>query len=102
MSKEYYLNENGLCCKLLFTNHGTRQVLKKVNHHLDSNSGKLRTYEEFINQFKVKISFTTYYIASSVQSKANRRNRQYKDRGKHEIKTGMTPTKIFPTLLCKK
>ena len=42
----------------------------KVKHLLQQNSGKFLTYEDFINRYKVKSSFTLYYgLLSSIKSK---------------------------------
>ena len=42
----------------------------KVKHLLQQNSGKFLTYEDFINRYKVKCSFTLYYgLLSSIKSK---------------------------------
>ena len=47
-----------------------RVGINKVKHLLQQNSGKFLTYEEFINRYKVKSSFTLYYgLLSSIQSK---------------------------------
>ena len=41
-----------------------------VKHLLQQNSGKFLTYEEFINRYKVKSSFSLYYgLLSSIKSK---------------------------------
>ena len=76
--------------------------VKKVKH-LRSNSGKLLIYQEFIKQFEVKISFTQYILRpSQCNQKQMEKTVNTIDRGKHEIKTGMTPKKIFLTLFCKR
>ena len=42
----------------------------KVKHLLNSNSGKFLTYQEFVNLFKVKSSFTVYYgLLSAIKNK---------------------------------
>ena len=42
----------------------------KVKYLLQQNSGKFLTYEEFINRYKVKSSFTLYYgLISSIKGK---------------------------------
>ena len=44
--------------------------INKVKHLLQQNSEKFLTYEEFINRYKVKSSFTLYYgLLSSIKSK---------------------------------
>ena len=44
--------------------------INNVKHLLQQNSGKFLTYEEFINRYKVKSSFTLYYgLLSSIKSK---------------------------------
>ena len=44
--------------------------INKVKHLLQQNSGKFLTYEEFINRYKVKSSFSLYYgLLSSIKSK---------------------------------
>ena len=47
-----------------------KAAINKVKHLLQQNSGKFLTYEEFINRYKVKSSFTLYYgLLSSIKSK---------------------------------
>ena len=42
----------------------------KVKHLLNPNSGKFLTYQEFVNLFKVKSSFTVYYdLLSAIKNK---------------------------------
>ena len=44
--------------------------INKVKHLLQQSSGKFLTYEEFINRYKVKSSFTLYYgLLSSIKRK---------------------------------
>ena len=55
---------------LLFYKSWYKVGIIKVNHLLQQNSGKLLTYEDFINRYKVKSSFTLYYgFLSSIKSK---------------------------------
>ena len=54
---------------LSFTSHGIRLASIKLNTCCN-NSEKFLTYEEFINRYKVKSSFTLYYgLLSSIKSK---------------------------------
>ena len=42
----------------------------KLKHLLNPNSGKFLTYQEFVNLFKVKSSFTVYYgLLSAIKNK---------------------------------
>jgi len=44
--------------------------ITKVKHLLDPNSGNFLTYQEFVNLFKVKSSFTVYYkLLSAIKNK---------------------------------
>ena len=44
--------------------------ISKVKHLLQQNSGKFLTYEDFINRYNVKSSFTLYYgLLRSIKSK---------------------------------
>ena len=56
--------------KPIFYESWHKAGVTKVKHLLNPNSGKLLTYQEFVNLFKIKPSFTVYYgLLNAIKNK---------------------------------
>ena len=63
-------HEIKIATKSIFYESWNKAGVTKVKHLLDPNSGKFPTYQEFVNIFKVKPSFTVYYgLLSAIKNK---------------------------------
>ena len=90
-----------IATKPIFYESWHKAGVTKVKHLLNPSSGKFLTYQEFVNLFKVKSSFTVYYgLLSAIKNKW--KISLLVDREKHGNRTGTTMKKIFPTQLCTK
>ena len=65
-------HEIKIATKPIFYESWHKAGVTKVKHLLNPNSGKLLTYQEFVNLFKIKPSFTVYYgILHAIKNKWN-------------------------------
>ena len=65
-------HEIKIATKPIFYESWHKAGVTKVKHLLNPNSGKLLTYQEFVNLFKIKPSFTVYYgLLHAIKNKWN-------------------------------